>query len=149
MPAVRCWPSSSARQAGGDGGNADSTLRKSEGKPNNAQWRKDVASDVASVADFLHLTVRGGLLDSAMGRSDAMGPSLDELAAQRGRRAGGVRSAGLDHPASLTPDVAHRPRTTRLAIWIGGDSVSQVLGQQVAKASEATGSSTRRRSTDA
>ena len=122
-------------------GNADSTLRKSEGKPNNAQWRKDVASDVASVADFLHLTSPRRAVDSAMGRSDSKGPSLDELAAQRAAALAAVSNSSTDStdPASLTPTLRTPTADNPLKIWIGGDSVSQILGQQVAKASEATG----------
>jgi hypothetical protein len=122
-------------------GNADSTLRKSEGKPNNAQWRKDVAKQVASVSDFLHLTGPRRGIDDAMGRSDAKGPSLDELEAQRAAQlaAAGTSTDGSTEPASLKPTIRAPTAADPLRIWIGGDSVSQVLGQQVAKASEATG----------
>ena len=120
-------------------GNADSTLRKSEGKPNNAQWRKDVAGDVASVADFLHLTAPRREIDSAMGRNDSKGPSLDQLLADQAAQLAASSPTDSTDPASLKPTIRTPTPDNPLKIWIGGDSVSQVLGQQVAKASESTG----------
>jgi hypothetical protein len=122
-------------------GNADSTLRKSEGKPTNSPWRTDVAKSVASASDFLHLTSPRRSIDNAMGRSDAKGPTLDELEAQRAAQliAAGVTTDGSVDPVSLKPTIRTPTLDNPLKIWIGGDSVSQILGQQVAKASESTG----------
>ncbi len=121
-------------------GNADATLRKSEGKRGNAGWRKAIAGDVATVADFLHLTSPRTRIDEALGRQtkEKVGGNLDELLAQQAAVTGGDTTDSVD-PASLKPVIRTPTVDNPLRIWIGGDSVSQVLGTQTAKATESTG----------
>jgi hypothetical protein len=122
--------------------NADSTLRKSEGKRNNAEWRREIASKIATVSDFLHLTTPRTKIDEAMGRqtNQDVGGNLDELLAQQAAAtgAGDTTDTTVDL-ASLQPTIRTPTVDNPLRIWIGGDSVSQVLGQQTAKAAESTG----------
>jgi len=116
--------------------NADSTLRKSEGKRGNAEWRTEVAKKVASVSDFLRITSPRSAIDDAMGRQTggkAEG-NLDELLAQQAA----VNDSSTDE-APVKPVIRTPTLADPLRIWIGGDSVSQVLGQQTAKAAESTG----------
>ena len=126
-------------------GNADATLRRSEGKANNAAWRTDVAKDVASVADALHLTAPRRDIDSAMGRSDAKGPSLDQLVAEQaalngatGDASNGTSDTTADQTA-LTPKLRTPTADNPLKLWVGGDSVSQTFGTQLIRVAEGTG----------
>jgi len=109
-------------------GNADATLRKSDGKRGNAEWRKTIANDIAEVADFLHLTTPRTKLDEAMGRQtkEKAGGNLDELLAQQAAATGDGTDSTVD-PASLKPVIRTPTVDNPLRIWIGGDSVSQVL----------------------
>jgi hypothetical protein len=126
-------------------GNADSTLRKSDGKASNAQWRKDVAKDVAAVADALHLTAPRREIDSAMGRSDAKGPTLDQLVAEQAATNGAVpdTSGGSTVTtadlAALSPKLRTPTADNPLRLWVGGDSVSQTFGTQLIRVAEGTG----------
>jgi hypothetical protein len=124
---------------------ADSTLRKSEGKAHNAQWRTEIAQKIASISDTLHLTSPRRGIDSAMGRSDEKGPSLDELLAQQAALTGAPaasESGGTTdstQPDALKPVIRTPTPDNPLRLWVGGDSVSQVYGQQLIKIAEATG----------
>ncbi|MGZ4717813.1 MAG: hypothetical protein ACXWCB_14095, partial [Acidimicrobiales bacterium] len=112
-------------------GNADATLRKSEGKPRNAQWRTDVADRIASVSDFLHLTSPRSAVDSAMGRtSETKTESIDELLAQQQATqgdGGGTTDTTADL-AALTPKIRTPTPTDPLTLWVGGDSVTETFG---------------------
>ncbi len=120
--------------------NADSTARKSEGKPRNAAWRTTVAHDVASVSDFFGLTTPRRSIDSAMGRSDSVGASLDELLAEQSAATeSATGTTDTTDPAQLRPVIRTPTPDAPLRIWVGGDSVSQVYGKQLVKSAEATG----------
>jgi hypothetical protein len=128
-------------------GDADSTLRKSDGKANDSQWRKDLASDVARVADGLELTAPRRAIDQAMGRSDDKGPTFDQLSAQLAA-ANGVPTTspnadGLTNTtadlAALTPKLGTPTPDNPLKLWVGGDSVSQTFGTQLIRVAEGTG----------
>ena len=109
--------------------NADATLRKSQGKRGNAEWRQSVAHDVASVADFFHLTAPRTQIDSAMGRQhdEKVGGNLDELlqqqqsqlAARRARRARATRPAPPPHRRTRRRSSARRRPTTRCGCGSG------------------------------
>ncbi|MGZ4704964.1 MAG: DUF459 domain-containing protein [Acidimicrobiales bacterium] len=123
-------------------GNADATLRKSEGKPRNAQWRTDVADRIASVSDFLHLTSPRSAVDSAMGRtSETKTESIDELLAQQQATqgdGGGTTDTTADL-AALTPKIRTPTPTDPLTLWVGGDSVTETFGTSMVRISESTG----------
>jgi hypothetical protein len=123
-------------------------LRKSEGKATNAEWRTEIAQRVASVSDMLRLTSPRREIDSAMGRSEAKGPNLDELLAQQAAATGATAAAAGGEaggttdgtaPASSKPVIRTPTPDNPLRLWVGGDSVSQVYGQQLVKSAEATG----------
>ena len=124
-------------------GNADATQRKSDGKRGNADWRKSIAHDVAKVSDFLHLTTPRTKIDQAMGRqtNEKVGGNIDQLLAEQAAVNGQTDPAADDAAAraAVTPTIRTPTVDNPLRIWIGGDSVSQVLGQQTAKAAESTG----------
>jgi len=123
-------------------GNADSTLRKSEGKPRNAEWRTEVAQKVASVSDFLHLTSPRTAVDEAMGRhAEAKPESIDDLLAQQQQAAagdGGSTDTTVDL-ATLTPKLRTPTQAEPLKLWVGGDSVTETFGTSTVRISESTG----------
>jgi hypothetical protein len=121
--------------------NADSTLRKSEGKPRNAAWRTDVARQLASVADVLHLTAPRQQIDAAMGRSDGKVESIDQLLAEQGVTplVNDVSTASTVDPATLRPKLRTPTPDAPLTLWVGGDSVTEAVGTSMVKISESTG----------
>jgi len=121
--------------------NADSTLRKSEGKPRNPSWRTEVAQRLASVSDFLHLTTPRQRIDAAMGRSDGQGETIDQLLVDQGIAplVDEVGTATRVDPETLRPKLRTPTLAEPLTLWVGGDSVTEAVGTSMVRISESTG----------
>ena len=117
-------------------------MRKSEGKRNNAEWRTEIASQgrLGQRLPPPHRRLAPGSTRPWAADERGPGGDLDELLAQQEAATGsGDTTDTTDRPETLTPVIRTPTVDNPLRIWIGGDSVSQVLGQQTAKAAESTG----------
>jgi len=106
--------------------NAPATLRKSNGKADNPEWRTSVASGVATFSGFFGFDAPRNRIDVALGKNQTTDVDVQELVAEQEAQEPAA-------PADPTPVLRVPTPTEPLLLYVGGDSMSQGLGTSLTR----------------
>jgi len=120
--------------------NAPATLRKSSAR-DKGEWRRSVAESVEGVSSALRLDAPRRAIDDRLRQTDDadQNSSLAALVAEQRAATTTVPGAPTTPPRSAKPTLRTPTLSSKLKIWVGGDSQMQPVGPEARPVFEGSG----------